>query len=683
MTRLCTYIGLLFFYFPLVLSAQTIPPVKEQQLENMTAAQEAETEDDSYIQQLSYYKRHPLNINTANAGELQGLLLLTDLQIQHLINYRTVLGRLVNIYELQAVPTWDIFTIKKLLPYITIEQVETLVFTLRQRLKGGEHQLLLRASRLLEKAAGFKEGSTGKKYQGDPQRYFLRYRYNFKNLLHYGITADKDAGEQFFKGAQAKGFDFYSLHLFARNMGIIKNLAIGDFTVNMGQGLFQWQSLAFKKSVEIAAIKRQSPVLRPYTSAGEYNFNRGLGVTLQKGGGELTLFASVRKLSANMVQGNDSINLAENFSSFITSGYHRTAVEAAGKNQLRQLSYGGTMKYWFKKGYVAVNGIVYNFSNPLQKRDLPYNYFALSGKSWFNASVDYGWTHKNFHFFGEAAIDKQLNKAFINGLIMSADKTIDISLLQRTIGRAYQSIHGNAFTENSMPTNETGYYMGITLHPLQNLRLDAYADLFKFPWLRYLADAPSGGSEYAVQLTYTPAKTSELYLRFRKEAKQTNQPDNTTNLNYLVYQHKVNWRMHIEHKLNNAFTLRGRVEWLLFDRDGAYEEQGTLYYMDVLYKPLMKALATGIRLQYFETDSYYSRVYAFENDVLYGYSIPVFYDRGYRYYLNVNYDMTPKMTIWLRWAQTIYTGRLSTGSGTAEIQGSRRSELKLQWSLFF
>ncbi|MBL0144814.1 MAG: hypothetical protein IPP48_02690 [Chitinophagaceae bacterium] len=63
------------------------------------------------------------------------------------------------------------------------------------------------------------------------------------------MLGEKDAGEQFFKGNQKQGFDFYSTHLFARNIGIVKALALGDFTVNMGQGLTQWQSLAFKKGV--------------------------------------------------------------------------------------------------------------------------------------------------------------------------------------------------------------------------------------------------------------------------------------------------------------------------------------------------------------------------------------------------------------------------------------------------
>jgi hypothetical protein len=59
-------------------------------------------------------------------------------------------------------------------------------------------------------------------------------------------------------------------------------LALGDYTVNLGQGLIQWQGLAFGKSAEVTSIKRQSAVLQPYRSAGEFYFYRGAGITLQK-----------------------------------------------------------------------------------------------------------------------------------------------------------------------------------------------------------------------------------------------------------------------------------------------------------------------------------------------------------------------------------------------------------------
>ena len=102
-------------------------------------------------------------------------------------------------------------------------------------------------------------------------------------MLQYGITADKDAGEPFFKGINSKGFDFYSFHFFTRNVSIFKTIAIGDYIVNLGQCLIQWQSLAFKKSSEVLSIKRQAATLRPYTSGGEFYFNRGAAATIQKG----------------------------------------------------------------------------------------------------------------------------------------------------------------------------------------------------------------------------------------------------------------------------------------------------------------------------------------------------------------------------------------------------------------
>jgi hypothetical protein len=42
----------------------------EQQLENMAELNDAEPEDNAYLQQLNHFKKHPLNINTAGADEL-------------------------------------------------------------------------------------------------------------------------------------------------------------------------------------------------------------------------------------------------------------------------------------------------------------------------------------------------------------------------------------------------------------------------------------------------------------------------------------------------------------------------------------------------------------------------------------------------------------------------------------
>ena len=674
--RLRLIILLLFtiHHSPFSIRAQETP-VTEQQLENLTDADQNETEDDSYLQLLEQFIKNPLNLNTAEENDLKELKILSGLQIANLLSYRKLLGKFISIYELQAIPSWDIQAIRKILPFVTIAEPIRLTEVFKTRFGAGDNTFLLRLSHVIERSKGFDESSGGAKYLGSPQKVFFRYRYQYKDLLQYGVVGDKDAGEQFFKGAQNKGFDFYSFHLFARKIGSIQALALGDFTVNMGQGLIQWQSLAFRKSVDVVGLKRQSPVLRPYNSAGEFNFHRGAGITIQKNNFETTTFVSYRKLSANFVA--DTVSNEEFISSFLNSGYHRTESEIADRNKLGQLAFGGNVRYKKTNWHAGVNAIIFKFSSPVQKRQEPYNIYAISGNSWSNYSIDYSYTYRNIHFFGEVAVDRNLHEAILNGILISVDPRVDISFLHRKIGPQYQSINGNALTENTYPTNENGLFSGITVRPASGWRFDAYVDIYKFPWLKYLVDAPSRGKDFLGQLRYTPNRQLKIYTRFRSETKQGNQPGNTDPSSFLVTLPRQNWRTQLSYKINPSFTIRSRTEILWYDKKDVNEELGFLSFADVIYKPLLKKYSANARLQYFETDGYNSRIYAYENDVLFYYSIPAFFHKGFRYYFNFNYDLNAKISFWLKWSQTLYKNVESIGSGLDEIRGSTKSEIRV------
>jgi hypothetical protein len=172
--------------------------------------------------------------------------MLNDLQIRNFISYRKLLGPLLSVHELQAVPGWDLETIRVLIPFIRIGRDESVYSALKERWTGGDASILLRAGQVLEKSKGFEKpsGPDASYYEGSAQNFFIRYNYNYKQLLSYGFTGEKDAGEPFFRDAQRYGFDFYSFHFFLRQAGVIKSFAIGDFTVNMGQGLIQWQTFS-------------------------------------------------------------------------------------------------------------------------------------------------------------------------------------------------------------------------------------------------------------------------------------------------------------------------------------------------------------------------------------------------------------------------------------------------------
>ena len=656
------------FFLLLANSLVAQQTVTEQQLEALSEVLEEEVEDDTYLQQLAHFQRYPLNINQASAEDLQLFKLLTPLQIQSLLAYRTALGPFIDLHELQALPYWDVETIRRMLPYLTLNSTGTV--SLKKQFSEGHAMALARYSRILQLQKGY-DANTTNRYAGDPSKLLLRYKYQYKNSLQYGVTAEKDAGEKAFKTFQ-NPFDFLSFHFYARGQGLIKAIALGDYTINLGQGLVQWQSLAFKKSSEVANIIRQSAVVRPYSGAGEFYFNRGGAITLQQKRWQSTLFASVRPLSANTAIDSNSVAY---FTSFNSSGLHRTRAELEDKNAVNQWSYGGNIMYQATRLKVGVNAVQHHFSKPLYKRPELYNLYAIKGESWGNASIDYNYIYKNLFLFGEAAMDQKGGTAFMQGLLASVHTQVDVSLLYRNIGPAYQALYGNAFTETALPTNENGFYMGIAIKPHPAWRLQAYADHFRFPWVRFRADAPATGKDYLLQLNFTPSKKGEAYVRYRSETKSFNENENAV-MNVLRPRPRQSLRANLTYSASRQLTARWRAEQVWYDLKGA-KENGFLIYTEGIYKPSMQSSA-GLRLQYFNTDGFNSRIYVYESDVLYGYSIPFFSGKGFRFYGNVNYDLSKRWSAWLRWAETIYTDRTTIGTGGETINGRRRTEVKLQ-----
>ena len=107
-------------------------------------------------------------------------------------------------------------------------------------------------------------------------------------------------------------------------------------------------------------------------------------------------------------------------------------------------------------------------------------------------------------------------------------------------------------------------------------------------------------------------------------------------------------------------------------------EQGVMAYQDIIYAALERKFKLQYRLAWFHTDSYNSRIYAYENNVLYGYSFPSFMGKGWRTYLNLNWRPIRHLTCYFKSGLTIYPGRESISSGLTETEGNKRYDLTLQ-----
>jgi len=198
-----------------------------------------------------------------------------------------------------------------------------------------------------------------------------------------------------------------------------------------------------------------------------------------------------------------------------------------------------------------------------------------------------------------------------------------------------------------------------------------------------LVDAPTVGVDYLVIAAFRPGKTLEMYALYRTETKSKNYNPYLQALRPVTDKPRQNLRTQITYAVNSQIALRNRIEIVWFDKNGSSKQNGFLSYADVIYTPTQKKYSGNIRLQYFKTDGYDSRLYVYENDVLYNYSIPVFYDNGLRYYINFNYNINKQIAIWLRWAQTIYKDKSSIGSGLDEIDGNKKTGINFLFQYQF
>ncbi len=686
---------LLACLFPLFLYAQTeptdslrdqLPQLDRQLVEDVI--QDAEAEGDfefnTAFENLAVYKDNPLNLNTADERTLRESRLLNDIQILDLLRYRREIGPLLAVPELQSIPSFDLETIRRLRPFVTVDRrIDDLAVRPADLLRDGKRELFIRWSRIGERQEGYRRGpEDGNFYLGDPNQYYMRFRHRYSNKFSFGFTAEKDRGEPFFESPNERGFDYYSAHLYVRDLNeTIRAVALGDYAINLGQGLLLFTGFGYGKSIFVTSIKRSGRTVRPYTSVNEAAFMRGAAATFGLTENlELSLFASSRNRDANLVQPDTSE--VGDFLPFITSldedGLHRTPAEIADRNALRLNSFGGNLRFDGRNFHVGLNSIYYLLDKPLQLTDRPYNLFYFRGDQLLNASVDYSYIWRNLHFFGETAYSDNGSIATVNGLLMGLDRRLDIALLFRHYPRDFQNFQARPFGETSNGRNETGLYIGMELRPHPRVKLSAYYDIWENPWLRFSTDAPGGGREYRARLTYLLKRRMELYAEVRHEVKDDNVPDADGKFNQIVAEERFQARLHFGLQITKALEWRSRIDWGFTDNPVNNRQNGFGVYQDLLFRPIQFPFSFTTRFALFDTDGFAVRFYNYENGLLYNFSVPAYYNRGSRFYLNVRFKGIRNMTIEGRIAQLFWSDQESVGSGLEATGVPRRTELGAQ-----
>lgn len=606
--------------------------------------------------------QNPLDLNRADREDFSALFFLNDRQISELLDHRQKFGRYLSLYELQALESFTLEEVRVLLPFVSVHDGFGDLRPGSVFKRAADHYLVLRADMTLEKPKGFRE----EKYAGSRQRYYTRYRLSRSKDFSAGFISEKDPGEKNF-------FDYTAFHVQLQNKGNLRNLVAGDYLLQLGQGLIFSAGYAAGKGGEPVYTTRRSNLgIKPYNSLIENGGFRGLAATWRLGKFEATGMISRKRKDASVQDSSEG----EEFSSLLTAGMHRTQAETGGKKAIAEQNFGGHILYRSDKVLFGFSVLHTRFDRDFRKRDLLYNFYEFRGKenSVLGPHVSVSW--HNFNFFTEAARSSSGGYGYVAGLVGALGKEVEVSLHHRNYSTDFHTFYGGAFSEGSRSINERGVYAGMKYRIKREWEVAGYYDSFRFPWLKYRVDGPSSGQDFQLRLNYKPTRKLSAYLAYRGETKLVNAPAPVSVIGELTGISRRGVVLSADYSPGFSWKFQTKIQYNGFSPAGLPASAGWALIQDI--ETRHRRMQFRMRIAGFDTDSYDTRVYAYENDVLYAVSFPAYYGRGIRWYGIVKVPLGRKADLWLRLARTRVYDRDTMGSGDDLIDGNTKTDVRVQ-----
>ncbi|PAU93216.1 hypothetical protein CK503_12385 [Aliifodinibius salipaludis] len=645
----------------------------EDAIENFDPG-DTEFDSEQMTQLLQELAENPININNAGVNALLQVPGLNLKLARGIIEYRSDVKPFETIEELDEVTGIGRVTLEQVRPYVTVgsglELGRALYTDPRYWTSDGEFQMFSRYQRDLQEGVGYQQPPQEGGYIGSPIKYYQRMEYQ-SNHLSLNLTQEKDPGEELVGPFQ---FDHRTWHVALEDNGRLQMLVGGDYSLGFGQGLVLWSGAAFGKGSNVAgAVSRNGRGIKPYTSAQETNYYRG-GALTYGGKLQLTGFYSNRKRSASEIS-PDTTRFPR------ADGYHRTENEFLQKDNLHQMLYGGHIQLEMPFGIIGATGYQTTFDRYIAASNRTYAQHDFEGKSNYAYGVDYTFLAGPAVVFGEIAQSENGGYGLITGVESGIGEDTDITLAYRKYQKEFQSILGNGFGEVSgQPKNEEGIYLGMSHIIGEKVTLSAYIDQFRFPGARFGTNQPTQGFDWLIKAEIDFTGNLNFYVQLRSEIEDDEYEvlDSFGRIQRrLGDAQRSSFRANLEYWVNRNVRLRTRGEVIRSRQAGEELELGYLLYQDLRLQ-INDEFSLDTRLSMFDTESFATRVYQFENDLLYVFSSQSFFDQGQRMYVLLNYDPFDFLELWAKFGITVYEDTQVIGSGLNQIEGDQRSEIGIQ-----
>ena len=580
--------------------------------------------------QTDLYALHeaPIDLNNTSDEELSQLYFLSPQQIDDILMYADK-HPFESLYELRMIPSLADYEIRDLLPFVRVSaSTQNNKIYAREVFAHASHEIITRVdARNIENFDG-----------PDPMYVQTRYRFDYQRIVTFGAQLRRPVG------GMARDLQ-YGAYLQLRDIGHLHTLVAGNFQASFGQGLVLAPVFHTGKTMYVQSVGQSTEGLRYYGSVDGEGLH-GAGATLRWEWNKKTRLDASALYS--MKRANDS------------TWHHLVGANLTLRHNHLQVQ------------LTAIENIWTDSIHPY--RDMAYNqhYFRGYNQAVLGASVRYN--HGWFDLFGEYAATQNYKRfeETINGEAYTPLNTphwgfgtmagsriyptngVTFVALYRYYSPFFDNALGYAFSETSRIGDENGGYLGFDITRLQNWRFSGYGDVFYFSGPKYgIPDAPSLGYDALFETQYHKplnTKLSTLNFTFRLRAKQKGDLSTYSTrfqFNYQLgpwsFRTTADANITSNSKITNSLIPYG----LSLAQDFAYDFQSPMSNVQF-------PMSIRLRLQAFDAREWENRIYIYEHDVLYAFSIPATYGLGGRAYLSLRWQIIPQLALYFRVSETVY-----------------------------
>ncbi len=623
----------------------TIEPDPELYINSLEQIETLESDMDLSDQMESEWSitQKRFNINDLSEDVAFQILKMTDFQYYQLLKYIDLHGALLTIYELNGIEGFDYPDLLKWLPYLEVKPIKNGKALFKNFFSFSDQQLLIRDIRTIEDQKGYSD-EVKSPYLGSPDHLSFKYSFKSNDWFQLAISGEKDAGETFFKGENKKGFNLYSYHLQIKNVWVIRKLIIGDYRVHFGQGLIMGNGLNMSGNSEVQIIK---PSLQGVSVMNETPLLKGISC----------------EIGNHKIQG------------VLFGGYQLVADSVVGA------MFGGSVKWNTQLLRLGVHFVQANHKEYVPFSEKWYQKGGFAGYVNQNISIDHQLILGSTLLFGEWGFSVNGGYGILQGIKIPIDPATKLNLLFRKYSSGFQSILGNSFGKRSALNNETGVLVTLTTSITRKLDGTFFSDLYRSEWVQYLIDKPCDYIDLGTYLNYKISRDAQVELRYGYKSVYKNKKNLYFNEIEFTNQHKL--KLHLVWQPIDKIKLKTEVIYRINIIDSLQKVQktdfrrGFLIYQDFQYHIGKPDLQIHFRMALFESDTYNERIYAYENDLQYCFTVNNYYDKGVRYYLMIKYKLGI-MTLQGRISRTVYQNKQTVGSGNDQINQNHKTEVKIQ-----